>query len=501
MRISVHYFHDVFGGAGASGPSPARLYQALACAAGDGRTKAHELALRWLEEQAPPVISRRALGVDEWRVAYGRAAAPTDPDAKEAIEEHVRRWTNGNGGGAHVMYTWRSTLPAEHAAAMEEMVCDLDRLGVGTDHAWAVLDGAAATPPPGSGLITLTPTIESGGRRERERFRVPYPGLLKDLDARERSRRKMLEYRPPKRKGTKMRLLVHAVHAPAWREQTYDRRENGATKPKGTPTTRAWAVLRLSEPQDATLAAAVCGALRHAAGRAAERTLITPGEKALKVEGHRPDGRPAPNDAWLSYLALPSLSGPYPDGRIRRVMIAGPNSLDETWTDLVERLIQGLIGSELKGWNGRAYGRLEPAEVDRTVLDYVGPHREWATATPALLRASSTKRSSSNRARTENKNRASARAERRRQRVLDHAARDCERWSGVVATIETIREEPGRRPANEYCRKHWYRNDLQTHLKVRTETPAYGPLTMGRGSHGGAGLLIGSARKKTDNCL
>ncbi len=493
MTIEVRYLHDSFGGdPDVPGPSPARLFQALVAGMEPRRTARHEAALSWLERQPPPTITMRKLGPDAERLTYGRSASVSDEssrEAKDALIEHWRPWVETTEpGGAHVTYAWREDPPEEEAEALIDLIEAVDRLGTGIDHAYARYRPGRTAPDRRPDTVIWTPSVG----RTRNGFRVPFPGLLKHLTEREASRRAAISYEPAAR-GRKVVMRIRPFALVPWREQGYERSPS-ATPPK-TPTTRHWTVFELNEPQPPTEVCRLCGSLRHFAARAATATgLLSKDEITKRILGHRPkDGRACADDEWLSYWGLPSLAGPYPDGRIRRVMIAAPPGGDPTWKELIDALSRQLVGETLRGESGAEYAQLWPGHPeDSTVREYTGPNRSWTTATPALLRGGSARRKRGGSLRPD-----APRVQRRLAQAVDAAARDFERSSGAAAAVETTRHGTATLPARQYGRKSHQERYLRTHLTVRTAGPVYGPAAIGRGTHGGFGLLVRSPRKPT----
>ena len=496
MTIEVTYMHESYGGfePGAPlGPGPARLFQALLAGSGGNLDEARRRALEWIERQPPPTVELARLGPGTLRKTYGRRATVDDensPDAREELYEHRRSWTPAaEETKCHAAYTWSTEPPSALLPAVEALVNGLDRLGVGKDHAWARLTGGPRTERI-ENCTVWRPTTGSGSAK----MRVPYAGALKRLEARHGAQTDGLTERtkPGEKtvtRGIGPRPIIH------WRSQAYAR--TGSRAAETAPTTRAWRVLKLERAIAPEGIVGLCGTLRYAAGETAKKAGLFDRETDINrcIYGHRPDGKACGDDEWASYWGLPSLAGHYNDGRIRRVMVAGPAGGGSWWVEIVDEIANRLEGTILTDKSGDTFGRLERIEPDSTTIEYTGAATEWTTATPALLRGASARRGG---ARTGSMRPNAPRVQRRLAKSLQAAAEECERSSGVEMTAEIGWPREGVRNAEQYRRKSHQERYLRRHLTVRCTSLAQGPLTIGRGGHCGFGLLIRSTRRRED---
>lgn len=475
MVIKARYVYRRYcGDPDVPGPSPARLFQALVAGAGKRRSGRQSEMLRWLERQPPPTISLAALGEKTSCITYATEAAGT---RSEGLDEAWRPWA-GSGREPDAVYAWPDDPPDEDA--MRQLVEDVTILGRGGDRVVVTYQKGYEVPlladygPSRPGQVWLP--VDHGAPSA---FRVPYPGMLEHLDRLYEVRSRMIEQVDDV-------VRIGTVPIIRWREQCYrlhSAGRDGRRRMAAGPVTRQWAVFKfnkLDEPQFAEDTCRLCGALRRVAGRTLARKGWDKDVVAARVMGHSPDRS---ND-WLSYFALPSLSGPYPDGRVRRVMIAAPRSAGPEWREIIDDLRTALPGTKLRGHHDGCYATLEPGEIDSTVLAYVGEHRHWVTATPVLVRGGSAGRS---------RQRNTRRVDRRRAAALRSAAVDFERSSGVpLSELRFTFGEAGppRPRADRFHCKSYQKNYLRAHVAASTPIAVHGPMTIGWGAHSGLGLLV-----------
>lgn len=483
MVIKVRYvFRRYCGDPRIPGPSPARLFQALVACAGKWRSGRQSEMLRWLERQPPPTMSLAALGEVTSYITYGTAAV--GGARSEGLDEAWRPWA-GSGRGPDVVYAWQEDPPDEDA--MRQLAEDVTVLGRGGDRVVVTYHRGYDVPllasygssRPGQVWLPVEfggPTATHGTGANRT-FRVPYSGMLEHLDRQHEAKTRVIE----QVNGV---VRIRAVPMARWREQCYRRHaaiegDHRRRKAAGL-VTRQWTVFGLDKSQFAEDACRLCGALRHVAGDVLARKGWNKDLVAARVMGHDRDR----SDDWLSYFALPSLSGPHPDGRVRRMMIAAPRSANPEWSELIDDLRTALPGTSLRGRHDGCYATLESGEIDGTVLAYVGEHRHWITATPVLVRGGS-----AGRTRTRN----TQRVARRRLAALRSAAADFERSCGVpLSELRFTFDEagPARPRADRFYCKSYQQNYLRAHVAASTPIAVHGPLTVGWGAHSGLGLLV-----------
>ena len=116
--------------------------------------------------------------------------------------------------------------------------------------------------------------------------------------------------------------------------------------------------------------------VRHAIGCAAKSAGLGKGAIS-ELMGHGGDGR-------ISAQPLPNVGYRHADGRVRRVLLVAPESVDEdVWRSVVSRLAGASLVAEA---GGETVGMLAPiAEPDPMLARYRGEGRCWTSATPVVL--------------------------------------------------------------------------------------------------------------------
>lgn len=355
-------------------PSPARLYQALVagimtCGYRDYAASS-EPALRWLERLSPPVI--RACEIEE-RAAY-RIAVPNNDMDVAAIE-----WARGRPadaarlrtmktvqpkelprGGPHVQYVWQ--VDAAEAAALEESL----RLAAGCLHTlgWGVDMAFADVAQPSESAVVYEPAAFG------EQFSVPMQGTFDDLHS---------TYERFMQRAAATGGVDTYTRPSLLRMQRY-RRTGEAVRP-------AVQFLLLQPDGEKSKAVAwehcmkVAGWLRHAAAE-----QLAPEYDAAfiqqYVQGHTHEEQ---QSRRLSYVPVPSIYGPNPDGMIRRVLIVEP---PDAPGDVTRMLRLKLTGRVLNDFEGQEVCSLAPAGAGDRTFERYQPRtaaRVWRSVTPVVL--------------------------------------------------------------------------------------------------------------------
>lgn len=439
-------------------PAPLRLYQALLAGYRNGRAPDPALAaaLRHLETldaptiQAPPALAQAPVAAavpnNDGDVACGYWAI--DDQAKARRSEaalrtiRIRRPWRFDGP---VTYVWAARPEtAEHLPALIRLAGCLTALGHGIDLAWAVAS-ADADPPPG---IVYRPA--PAGERL---LAVPYPGAYDALEDRYRALRHRIQ-------GNAVRGVPEPDHV------------QRAYRSELDPPERVWSLFSLQEPDserpwsaDGSRLRDVAAMTRHAIREAAGRAGLDAGTVSALM-GHGEAER-------ILIHPLANVGHLYADGRIRRVLLCAPTTLDpRVWQAVVYRLVGSALAPP---GTAEPVARLMPAGADdRLIGRYVGPSAAWTTATPAVLPG-------------HDRRRGKPRPERALARLLRHAGLS-------EALVERIDFEPAPRLRGSLrardCRLPSHLAGRPTvHLRIRWTIPIPGPLALGAGVGYGFGVL------------
>ncbi len=446
-------------------PHPARLFSALLAAA---RGEADRAALRWLEQQSPPVVVAAGQVERARRAAYvvtnklsdkggsqfhlGRTnglrvrsrAVPTDPTVTmiwsvSADESQIRTL---DGMARRVPYLGRSTGIALVAAAVR----------VDDDLPAGHQPGIAGHQP---GIEVFEPCDLLDGEVS---LRVPYPGFTAELD------------------------VQFEADRPAWeaaRYRSYRRRPSpsdeadagaGAGADRVVPSVYGDVVafqfsgLR-PQPQ---LATAMTEALRSAVLQAANGTA------PAALHGHGADGRP-----HVAFLALPDVGHAHADGHLLGLAVAVPD-LPAPERAAVLRSVLGLRQPERNGLVELAVPRL--GTVDLTYQPgLVRPwgaspqrwrrgSRRWVSATPVVLD--------------------------RYPRHPEQVVAEVQRCLGTVGLPEAIDVQVSREPLLPGAARlrpldlpKQVRGRLFQHVAVTFDRRVSGPVLVGAGRYLGVGLF------------
>jgi CRISPR-associated protein Csb2 len=400
FRISVHFLGDAFHGRGDHGepewpPSPLRLFQALVAANARREERATD-ALRWLEQQAPPIIIAPKPAAIQPRgyktyvpdnvgdiVAKSWSHGKDDDIANYRAEKRIRPMRFEVS--TVVNYLW---LTAEQdrdiAAGLIPVTQAVSRLGWGVD--LVVADASIIS---NEEIVALTgerwsPSESFGGSV----LRIPVVGTLADLTMRYEAFLNRIS------------LEKAAVFRPVpplsqFSEAIYHRESEMARPP--------CAVFALRKPDDSSFASFastrrglhLSGMLRHAASQP-DFTFSLDWDKA-KVDsfvlGHgevQDDKTHQPvANARLVFIPLPSVEWRGEErgktiGPIRRVLVTVKGKIEN---DEFFRIVRNFEGRELideKTKQPVAFLRRQ-SKRDGAIERYFGESKEWVSVTPVIL--------------------------------------------------------------------------------------------------------------------
>jgi CRISPR-associated protein Csb2 len=200
----------------------------------------------------------------------------------------------------------------------------------------------------------------------------------------------------------------------------------------------------------------------------------------------------------VAVLALPSIFGPYPDGRVRRLAIIGFGCADAPSAELFEVIVARLHDRELvDGALGtRAVLRREanPEWLTARVI-------EWESVTPVILERPAFLRKDWERlghadrsrdARAGDPRAASELAQllaSRREDLLREAVRRLGLGEPLHVDFSSAPWRLGLHPARQYRTAGYLRASPRFHVRMRFRDPVPGPIVVGRGRYVGFGLL------------
>ncbi len=467
LSISVTFLMDRYYG-GDWPPSPGRLYQAMVAGVMTCGNSEHaarvEPALRWLENQNPPVI--RACPAAEqttYRIAVPNndsdvvardwaAGRSGDPAALRTMKQVAPRELNREG--PHVEYRWRV-----HAAEAEEMLPSLrtaahclHTLGWGVDIAFAEVRGGVEG--------DLYEPALFGDFQE-----VPMNGTLDDLQS---------TYKRFAARASGKGVDTH-TRPSMFRKQAY-RRADQIYRPAVS--------FMLTQPNsDRTKAVPwehcmkVAAWLRSAAAKRLHNEY-DPAFIESYIQGHTAKDR---QDHRLSYVPLPTLFGEHGDGQIRRALIIEPGGAPG---EVVRMLRLKLTGATVTDKNNDDVCSLAPPPADDWVMKrYLSPAGSplWRTVTPVVLHGHNTaRRGEISLAKTE--------------RLL---LRAFEMTGYSEETIESFAFQagpwwPGTKHASAMLVPEHLDGYPRIHVQVRFKRPMRGPMIAGIGRHYGIGLFAES---------
>jgi len=439
-------------------PSPLRLYQALLSGCRSGRPTNPELdaALRHLEDLPPPTISAppaamespaaSAVPNNDGDITFGHWAKGHDQKARSS-ESKLKTIRIRHPWRFHwpVTYIWAAnTDTALYRTKLAELCSTLTCLGHGVDSAWAhvVADEGKADD------MIYAPASAGG-----QGLTIPYPGVFEVLEERYLAQRKRLQ-------GGELRGIIEPSH----RMQHY--------RCEDDPPARRWALFSLREPDGVRPFSAegsqmldIAAMTRHAIGEAGKRAGFD--ESTLsELMGHGGPDR-------VRVHPLPNVGHRYADGRIRRVLLVAPATVElRIWQALIYRM----AGAELSppGTSIPVSTLWNASSDDKLIDHFTRPSFEWTTATAIVLPVLDYRRGK-------------PRPERTLRRLLRHAGISESLLES--ATFESAPTLNASMHARECRLPQHLRNLPMTHLSIRWTRPLAGPFALGAGAGYGFGVL------------
>ena len=382
------------------------------------------------------------------------------------------------------VWYWWPNVAASHVPVIRDVSRRVVSVGKGED--FAVLDASDGEPP--AGAVRWQPA-SSGVSLE-----VPEAGCLAVCDA------------VFARGHNELPLAAAGVRA-----VTYASDAPGADREVPTFVLGLWRSGKRSS-WDARLLRQVVGPVRHLLDQIRSEVVDVlvrcpserPAMEALVrrvLTGHDESDKPI-SEPHLAILPLPSVLGPYPDGRVRRIALADFGGGDDSTRRAIIETAQVLLhGRELID-NGRGTGIVLGTEPDGQWLRAITKRsRTWATVTPLVQQAKELtgdewKRLIAARRNAEKEPAKAAARElhlqRRRRELIERSIRQA--IAGQEASIESIEVVAGGPLAGVHIatqyRAHGYLGKTpKLHVRVTFNRPVVGPLAIGRGRHVGFGVL------------
>lgn len=481
-------------------PSPARLFKALVASARAGwaqdNRQAIDTSLRALEQQGwsentkfPEIVApRAALHAPRQRRFVPNNSKNWPPERKLNPEKGVDLEPEPMVGwdieAPHTVWYWWPNVEASHVPVLRDVSRRVFSVGKGED--LAVLDATDSEPPANTVRWQPAPSGVS--------LEVPEAGCLDVCDA---VFAQDLNDLPLAAAGVRAVTYSSDLAAPALDVPTFvlGLWRNGKRC--------SW---------DARLLRQVVGPIRHLLDeiRAEVVGLLArvPSERPAMEElvrgvlvGHDESDKPI-TEPHLAILPLPSVLGPYPDGRVRRVALAYFGRGDDPNRRAIVELAQVLLhGRELRD-NGRSTGVVLDTEPDRQWLRAITKRsRTWATVTPLVQAAKELTSSEWKRLVDARRNaeqdpstvaRLEARLRARRLQLLERSVQQA--IAGQEARIESIAFASGGpiagvHVATQYRTNGYLGETPKFHVRVTFDRPVAGPLAVGRGRHVGLGVL------------
>ncbi len=463
LRIAVEWLDGVYHGVEWP-PSPLRLYQAMIAGYAVNRRgdPSLEAAMRHLETLGAPTIF--APEVEE-RAPTASAVPDNDGDvtldllakgqhaearkkARSTMSIRVRKSRSFDG---EVTYEWDATTgTVEHFGALRTIAESVSAVGHGIDTAVAqAMLSENAAPAKGT---RYTPSPEA-----RLKLNIPYPGAFDVLEERFRRFR-----------GRVGAGRVRGVPEPAHQQAGY-------VCELALPSVRFEGFLLRDAnggplAVEGTRAMEVAAMVRHAVGSAARRAGLADAIVS-ELMGHGGASR-------IRIQPLPNIGYSHADGRIRRVMLTVPQSVDEDdWLDVVARLTRAeLTPPGLR----EPVGTLAPIKgVDPILARYCGEAEYWTTATPVVLPGRDGRRGR-------------PRPQRAVRRLLRHAG--ISEAMAARVTMEPAALLQGSSAPRSYRRPRHLAEYPCVHMSIRWRASVVGPLALGAGTGYGLGLFLPTDR-------
>lgn len=486
-------------------PSPARLFKALVAVSRHRVVGARpdddiDGALRWLERQKPPtVLAARATALVPRLRRFVPNNSKVDPKTGE------REWpASRKSKEPELIGGWRIDSPSEVAYAwslpagpevdlLQAVARRIPSLGKGEDFVVAYAEHTVQLPKklarydPGHGGAGFT-------------LEVPQEGCLSVCE--EMFRRRAAD------PGWNR---IHELPSMGTRLEPYVMHTNQLDR-VGPPIALfgLWAGAG-RRSFDARLLRVPVGQCRHllstmldeavadiANGPDQSEELLRLGQGLLC--GHGPGGGKIVGP-HAAVLALPSILGPYPDGRVRRLALVGFGSTNLMAAQLFEAVAARLHERELID-AGQTTGVVLRRETDAEWSSLLeGPATDWESVTPVVLErpefVSKEWKRLGHRERGRDARRGDSAAAREMDRAIAERREALVREAisrldvGDVTRVQITRApwRAGLHPAPQYRASDYLRASPRFHIRVSFQAPVQGPIIVGRGKYVGFGLL------------
>jgi CRISPR-associated protein Csb2 len=495
LFIAVRFHDGRYHGGGDWPPAPARLFQALIAGAARGATLADEdrQALRWLEEQDPPVVAAPAVRAGQTFELY----VPNND--LDAVGGDVRRVAELRGARKAIqpklfdclvplIYAWQFTDDEEDCTRAQQVASlakRLYQLGRGVDMAWATAQ--VVTPETLDQRLSAYPGVvhRAGRGGGAMTLACPMRGSLASLEDRFGKWRQRLQAdgtttlfaQPPK-----PRFAQVSYDCPPARF-LFEIRAAADDRFAPWPSERA---TKLAE----RLRDAVCDRLKSALpskARDCERIIV--GRNASEADKAQ----------RIRIVPLLSIGYEHVDRAIRRVLIEIPPNCplaahDIAWAFSGLEVDRGTVDPE----TGEVIGLTRLVRTDdASMLEHYGVgknggHRVWRSVTPVVLPESAARRRIDP---AHRKQEAKGAAERLNEEVrASHEVRQALRHVGSDAMLAKVRVQ--REPfdtrglkAETFAEGTRFEKRRLWHVEIEFAAPARGPLVIGDGRYLGLGLM------------
>lgn len=191
----------------------------------------------------------------------------------------------------------------------------------------------------------------------------------------------------------------------------------------------------------------------------------------------------------IAFAPLPSWTGPRPDGRLRRGLVAIPETVCEQFPEQIRELIFRLrsgievfreSADQFLPASDRRFAFLAPAENDDSFDLCLDASKTWSSVTPVVLHGHDRRRS--------------GRISRTKvERMLGNALRQVGLETLVAEyDVSQVCFSPGLPPASRFFRPENLNSPDRTiyHVKLTFKCAVSGPILLGLGRHRGLGLFI-----------
>jgi CRISPR-associated protein Csb2 len=475
------------------------LFKALVAVSRHGVANA-DSALEWLEAQdAPIVLASRASVVRSHLRRFVPNNSEVDPKtgnaewpAARASKEPERLHAWRIDPPAELAYVWRVTERSSQADIVAAIARRVPSLGKGED--FIVLDSGYAGELP-SGLLRYEPRASSNAFD----LEVPDRGCLSVCC--ELFRRRSAD--PGWNK-------IHELPTMGTRLQAYA--ADASVVGEARPPIAIFGLWKGGSRRafDSRLLRIPAGQCRHLLATAVNETAEVTSEPARRAAlmrlgqgvlcGHAPDGGKY-GGPHAAVVPLPSILGPHPDGRVRRVALVGFGCTDPRALDLFQTVAALLHERELID-HGVASGIRLRREDDKDWLYLLTRSSAvWESVTPVVLERPEflrkqwvdlghKRRRQAARVGDELSARELDGAIAERRNELVRAAVD-RLGIGEVVDVESSRAPwmPGAHAAPEYRTAGYLRQSPRFHVRVSFRAPVPGPIIVGRGRYVGFGLM------------